>query len=81
MIALKETDGNYLYLQGEEMIGFPGSLVNASSQNVNIKIFKEIPSLRFLRGYSEFPGKANLVFNAPVDSIKLKWFREHANKI
>ncbi len=76
MIALKESDGNYLYLQGEEMIGFPDSLVNANSQNVNVKLFKEIPQLRFLRGYSEFPGKANLVFSAPADTIKLKWLSD-----
>ena len=76
LIGLKEKDGNYLYLQGEELIGFPDSLIEAKSENVNLKIFKEASSLRFLRAYSEFPGKAVIVFNAASDTIKWTWISD-----
>ncbi len=76
LIALKEKDANYLYLHGEELIGFQDSLIHANSENINIRIFKEIPDLRFLRAYSEFPGKAVVVFNSPADTIKLKWLTD-----
>ena len=76
LIGLKETDGNYLYSQGEELIGFPDSQIEANTENVNLKIFREIPPLRFLRAYSEFPGKAVIVFNAPSDTIKWKWLTD-----
>lgn len=78
LIGLKEKDGNYLYLQGEELIGFPDSLIHTNSENINIRIFKETPSLRFLRAYSEFPGKAVIVFNSMADTIKLKWLTDTA---
>ena len=76
LIGLKEKNGDYVYLQGEELIGFTDSLIKANRENVNLKIFRETPSLRFLRAYSEFPGKAVVVFNGPADTIKWNWLTD-----
>ena len=78
LIGLKETDGNYLYSPGEELIGFPDSFVNASSENINLQIFNEVTKLHLLKAYSEFPGKAVVVFNAPADTIKINLLTDTA---
>ena len=76
LIALKDKDGNYLYLKGEELIGSPDTLIKAGTENIDLKIFSEIPKIRFLRAYSEFPGKAVIVFNASADTIKWQWLTD-----
>ena len=78
LIGLKEADGNYLYSPGEELIGFPDTLINANSENVNLEIFNEVNKLRLLKAYSEFPGKAVVVFNAPADTVKIKLLTDPA---
>lgn len=78
LIGLKETDGNYLYSPGDELIGFPDSFVNASSENINLQIFNEVTKLHLLKAYSEFPGKAVVVFNAPADTVRIKLLTDTA---
>lgn len=78
LVGLKETDGNYLYSPGEELIGFPDTLINASSGNIKLEIFNEVNKVRLLKAYSEFPGKAVVVFNSPADTIKIKLLTDTA---
>ncbi len=78
LIGLKETDGNYLYSPGEELIGFPDTLIYANGENINLEIFNEDNKLRLLKAYSEFPGKAVIVFNSPADTIKIKLLTDTA---
>jgi hypothetical protein len=73
IIAMKDNDGDYIYSQGSDMIGFHDSLVSAPIENVRLELFREFPRLRLLRSYSEFAGKSVLVFNAPADTVKWKW--------
>lgn len=78
IVALKETDANYLYLQGEEQIGFVDSLVPANSVNVDLQLFREEPARKLIKAYSEFPGKAVFVFNTTADS-NWKWITDSAS--
>ena len=76
LVGLKEADGNYLYTPGEEMIGFNDNPVSANSENVNLKVFNEVTSVRLLRAYSEFPGKVVLVFNTSAVTLQWKWLTD-----
>ena len=76
IIGLKESDGNYLYTPGEEMIGYADTLVHSESRNVNLRVFQEKLKPQLLKAYSEFPGKAVLVFNTSADSLPWKWITD-----
>jgi hypothetical protein len=78
IIGLKESDGNYLYTPGEEWIGFSDSAVTPNTTNARLKLFKEQPRLRLLKAYSEYSGKAVLVFNTAADTLRLKWLTDTA---
>jgi len=72
IFAIKDKDANYLY-SSEEMMAFYNSSVQHNDTGIHLRLFTEAPALRFLKSYSEFPGKASLVFNAPADSVKFAW--------
>jgi uncharacterized protein (DUF2141 family) len=75
IIAIKDEDGNYLFTP-EEMIGFLEATVTAGDTGVSLKLFTESAGFRYLKGYSEFPGKASLVFSGPADSVKWNWITD-----
>jgi hypothetical protein len=80
VFALKESDGNYLYNGGDELVGYSDSLVTAGSDKVKIELFPEVPVQRILKSYSEFPGKAAVVFSVPMDTMDLQWITD-TNKL
>lgn len=77
IFAIADKDANYLY-SSEEMIAFNNSTVQSNDTGIQLRLFSEVPSLRFLKSYSEFPGKAAFVFSAPADSVKLNWLTDTA---
>jgi hypothetical protein len=79
IFSIKETDADYLYSNPDEMIAFRDSAVNANSANIDLELFQETPPLRFVKGYSEFPGKAVLVFTTDADTVKWKWLNDSTN--
>ncbi len=76
IIGLKDADGNYLYTSNEEMIAFSDTPVIANSVNADMKLFREVPKLKFLKAYSEYAGKVVMVFNTNADTIKWKWLSD-----
>lgn len=76
LVGLKDNDGNYLYTPAEELIAFSDSLIPSNTEKIDLNLFREVSGFRFLRAYSEFPGKAFLVFNGPVDSINIKYLTD-----
>jgi hypothetical protein len=78
IIGLKDKDGNYLYTHGEESIGFTDKLIDAGETNIGLEFFTEVPRLRFLKAYSEFPGKAALVFNGNAGNVSWNWITDTA---
>ena len=76
IIALQESDANYLYTPGNESIGYLDSAVAAGTEGLQMKLFREIPAVRFMRAYSEFPGKSVLIFNQPADTITWKYLND-----
>ena len=76
VVALKDSDGNYLYAPGVEAIGFVDTNVAANSAGVDIRIFSEKPRLRLLRAFTEFSGKILFAFNGPADTLIWNWLSD-----
>jgi len=75
--GIKDIDANYTYLPGEEMIAFADKPV-AAGDSIRLSMFKERGPLKLLRSYSDFPGKAVLVFNASADTVRWEWLTDTA---
>jgi hypothetical protein len=73
LIGLADKNADYLYLPGEESVGFKDSLIPANTSAVIIPLFREKPKPQMVKAYSEFPGKALLAFNGPVGHPQLKF--------
>jgi uncharacterized protein (DUF2141 family) len=77
VVAIDDKDANYLFTP-EEMIGFADSEVSAADTGITLSLFTETSGFRFLKGFSEFPGKASLVFSGRADSVKWTWLTDTA---
>lgn len=91
VFALKDGNGDFLFDNPDEMVGFPDSLVNAGdSSEIGIFLFKEDAVRQFLkRGFSEYYGKLIFVFTRPSEgakahplnrSLKNDWFVEELSE-
>lgn len=76
IIALADKDGNYMYTNGEESIGYLDERVTAGSENVFLRLFKEPAPLHLTKSMSVSPGKVLLVFSAPADTVKLNFLTD-----
>ncbi|MBK9414006.1 MAG: Ig-like domain-containing protein [Bacteroidetes bacterium] len=76
LIALEDKDGNYLYTNGEENIGYADSRVEAGDEKVQVRLFKEPPPLHLNKSVSLSPGKVLLVFSAAADTVKLNFLSD-----
>ena len=65
VFALKETDNNYLYGSPAEGIAFRPGEVAAGTENISLRLFRELPPGRLSRAFSEQPGKAVVVLQGP----------------
>ena len=72
LFVLKESNNNYLFDSRDESIAFADTLIPSSSEMLTLKLFTEALPQRLLRSYSEEPGKAVLIFQQRVDSLKYK---------
>lgn len=70
LFALKETNNNYLFDSRDEGIAFSDTLVSSSSDSLTLKLFSETLPQRLLRSSPDEPGKAVLIFQQPVESLK-----------
>ncbi len=76
LIALEDKDGNYLYSNGEEHVGFKDSRIEAGSENVFVRLFKEPAPLHLTKSVSLSPGKVLLVFSAAADTVRLNYLSD-----
>jgi len=73
VFALKDADQNYFFNSQDEMAAFSDSviLINQSSE-VNLFLFREIPSKQSIKKFSNPQyGKILLVFNKPAEKISI----------
>lgn len=74
LLVLKDANANYKYDSENESVGFIDALVDVSEKKkISIDIFQEPVKKLFLKknNYNSF-GKISLIFNKPVDSIRIE---------
>ncbi len=76
IVAIKDTDGDYKYSGSTEAIGFSDSLVTSGTDSVSILLFNENPELKIAKSYSEYPGKAVIIFSQPVPKPEWQWITD-----
>lgn len=74
--ALKDQNLNFIYDQNSEKIGFVNGnidLKDSASQNQNLMLFVQPPSeIKVLEAEEILPGKIQIIFSAPVQTIKIE---------
>jgi hypothetical protein len=63
IVALRDTNSNYLFDNADEAIAFSDSSVHSEQTGIHLRLFKETPKLRLVGAHSEEPGKVVLVYN------------------
>ncbi len=70
LLALKDANANYKYEGEAESVGFYDTLVDVSKKkNISIEMFQQPAKKLFLKKWYSSFGKAQFVFNKPVDTI------------
>lgn len=73
LLALKDANANYKYEGDAESIGFYDTLVDVSEKkNIAIEMFQQPAKKLFLKKWYSSFGKAQFIFNKPVDTVILK---------
>lgn len=78
LMAVKDINGNYRYDGGEEEVGFLDSTFTAPAADLSLRLFREVPALHFIRGYSVSAGKTGFAFTAPVLALDYAWLTDSA---
>ncbi len=73
IIGLQDINKDYLYAPGDERIAFNDSRVIENSVDVKLRMFKQEEDYKFLRAYSEEPGKVICAFNGVADTLTTIW--------
>jgi hypothetical protein len=73
IIALRDTNSNYLFDNADELIAFSDSTVKAGQPDIHLRLFKEKPKLRLVKVSSEEPGKAIIVYNQPLINTSIQY--------
>ena len=76
LIALEDKDGNYLYTNGDEHIGYTDARIEAGDEKVQVRLSKEPPPLHLTKSVSLSPGKVLLVFSAAADTVQLNFISD-----
>jgi hypothetical protein len=76
ILALKESNADYLYNAPGESVAFTDSAVTAGASGIPLRMFIERPKQQIVKAYSEEPGKAVVAFAEPATDVRYKFISD-----
>lgn len=76
IIALKDADGDYKYAPSVESIAWTKDRVSSGEEGVKLLMFTEQPKLAISKILSDYPGKARVILNRPVENKGFQWLMD-----
>ncbi|MFZ7122831.1 MAG: Ig-like domain-containing protein [Bacteroidota bacterium] len=76
VLAVNDLNSNYRYDGGDERVAFTDSMIEVPVAGIRLRMFREVPESKLIRGFSIVAGKAAFAFSGPASGLRWEWITD-----